>query len=204
MKRNETIDKLALARRIRAAGRPIFIREDDVDPEPLPIKALCVRQTGPVMGTSVFEYSGGTGVMIDLCITVNISGFAIGYFDLDLPWPMKHFRWFEDPKDTYSPCYQFWGTGLEFRRTRVLNHRADGRLLSRGQTVEGLLLGSCMAFIPVKFRQGEIVTATLFIADQYEREYRTPVNLIVDRSQSVKPHIRKEHNVFDCPDKIKR
>ena len=204
MKSNDTVDRLALARRIRAAGRPIFIREDDVDPEPPPIKSLIVRQTGPVMGTSVFEYSCGTGVMIDLCITVNISGFAIGYFDLDLPWPMKNFRWFEDPKDTYSPCYQFWGTGLEFGRTRVLNHRADGGLLPRGQTVEGLLLGSYMAFIPEEFRHGEIITASLIIADQYEQEYRTPVNLVVDRSRSVKPRIRMGHNLFDCPDKVNR
>jgi hypothetical protein len=146
----EMIDSLALARWIRAAGRPIYIAEDDGEPHCIPSDGLIVYQVGGAMESSAFECSGGTGLMVELVITINLSMLAISYFDLELPWEKIGFCWLPDPLEIDgSSFYRFGSRDLEFERIQVINHRADVRRnYSRGQSIRGLLLGLDMAPIP--------------------------------------------------------
>ncbi len=58
--RNTTIDNLALARRIRAAGRVIHIAEDDDEASCIPLSELLIYQTGGVTESSAIDCSGAT------------------------------------------------------------------------------------------------------------------------------------------------
>jgi hypothetical protein len=121
--------------------------------------------------------------MIQLTATVCATTFVISRFDLQLPWDKSGFRWLDDPLETdgISTLYRF-GNMYEFERKQVLNHRADVcRMLRRGQSIKGALLGIDMAPIPDEFRDGSLFPATVIIYDQFWREYRAPVELTVAR-----------------------
>src|ERR1700675_1002176 len=90
-KMKETYDSLAVARRIRAAGREVFIAEDDGEANYIPSDGLIVRQAGAVMETRAIDWSGGTTFILYLVITNKLPRFAIAYFGLDLPWDQKYF-----------------------------------------------------------------------------------------------------------------
>ena len=130
MKNKTPTDRLALARRIRAAGRPIYIAEDDGEAPCIPSDGLRIYQTGGVVESSAFDWGGGTAFKVYLVITNNRQAFAISSFELELPWKQTHFQWIEDPLviDGTSQCYRFMGNDiLEFERGQVLNHFADVR-----------------------------------------------------------------------------
>jgi hypothetical protein len=54
--KNEGFDQLAYARRIRSAGRPIHIPQDDGDVSSIPSDALRVRQTGGIIESTAFDW----------------------------------------------------------------------------------------------------------------------------------------------------
>lgn len=182
---------LALARQIRAAGCPIHIAWDDSGPSEIPAKSLEVFQVGGVLESSAFEYSAGTGIMFPVQITAYISGLALSWFEIELPWEKMGFRWLDDPleMDGTSTLYSFAGRHLEFERTQVLNHRADVcRTLRFGQSLRGFLLGNDMALIPDEFRDASRFPATLIVWDQFGRNSRAPLELTAHRR---KKYIRR-------------
>lgn len=184
-------EDLALARRIRAAGCPIYIARDDGGPTPLPIESLELSQVGGVLENSVFEYAAGTGIMLQVQITTYISGLALSRFDIELPWEKMGFRWLDDPLeiDGTSTLYRFVGKNIELERKQVLNHRADiCRTLRRGQSLRGFLLGNDMAPIPDEFRDGSQFPANLIAWDQFGRNARTALELTAHRE---KKYIRR-------------
>ena len=178
--------ELELARKIRDAGRPIYIAEEnDLRPD-----NWHVRQIGGVADSAVFEYSAGTGVMIDLILTVNTAGIGISYFGLDLPWKPIAFQWLPDPREIDGgKIYRFADTHIDFAHDQVINHRADNRLLSRGESIKGLLLGTDMAPIPNEFRHGQLVAVTLRIGDQLGCENRSSIALTIRRMEKRKTPI---------------
>ncbi len=200
---------LNLARRIRAARRPIHIREDDdVDGGGLP-DGLIVRQVGAVVANTVFEFEAGTGLMIDLVITFCRPTFAISFFAFQLPWDDRHCRCLPDPLELEpsSKVYRFGGRySPEFERGQVLNHQADPtRMLTRGQSVKGLLLGISTAPISEEFRTGAQAPALVIIGDQFAREYTAPVELFVSRAEKrtgSRATARTRKPLFDCLDKV--
>jgi len=72
--KNEGFDQLTFARRIRRAGRPIHIPEDDGDVRYIPSAALRVYQTGGIIESTAFDLSAGTGFKINLVVTSTVSG----------------------------------------------------------------------------------------------------------------------------------
>jgi hypothetical protein len=118
---------LELARQIRAAGIQICISEDDSDVRSVSSDGLRICQFGGLVESAAFDWFGGTGFIIWLVITIELSGFAVSSFDLELPWT-DTIRLLEDPLeiDGASTVYRFGGRdSLEFNRDEVLNHRAD-------------------------------------------------------------------------------
>jgi hypothetical protein len=53
----EGFDQLAYARRIRSAGRPIHIPQDDGETRCIPSEALRVRQTEGVIESTAFDWA---------------------------------------------------------------------------------------------------------------------------------------------------
>lgn len=205
--KNKAIDHLALARRIRAAGRPIYIAEDDGEALCIPSDGLKIHQTYGVNESSAIDCSGGTAFIIYVVITINLPNFAISAFDLEVPWINNSFRWLEDPLeiDGTSCCYRFGIKDLpDFERGRVLNHRADvQRTYSSGRSLKGCLLGFALDPIPVQFSHGDMIPALLVVCDQFQRKYRSPVDLWADRSFA-RSRARRKGSLFDRRDPIVR
>jgi hypothetical protein len=184
--KNEGFDQLAYARRIRSAGRPIHIPQDDGEARSIPSDALRVRQTGGIIESTAFDWGAGTGFKINLVVTSKISAFAVSQVELELPWKQTFFWWLEDPEviDGPSRCYRFVGDStLEFPRNLVINHRLQvTRPFSAGESVEGFLLGTGCDSIPAEFCQGKMIPSFLVLYDQFARPYRVPVELWADRA----------------------
>lgn len=202
---------LALARRIRAAGIPIYIGEDDGKVPQYPSKGLLVYQEGGVIESRAFDFYGGAGYIIRAIITINLPKFAIAGFGLELPWKSQ-VRWLEDPQEIGcgdAVVYRFGGEHPEFERSQVLNHFADvQRLWSRGESLKGHLLGVGSEPIPEQFRHGALIPAFLIIHDQFWREYRSSVSLWTDRIttpvRDVRAEARRKGGLLDRPDPIPR
>jgi hypothetical protein len=203
--KNKTVDHLTLARRIRAAGRPIYITEDDDEACGIPSDGLRVYQWGGLTEsrvTAIASY-GGFAVILNLGIRINLPRFAILAFRFVLPWKTDSFYWLPDPLETFSSsqCYSFPDSRLpEFERSEALNHYADERrIYSPGQSVKGALLGFGLDSIPEEFKHGTMIPAYVVIYDQFSRELRSPVKLWLDRSLT-RSVPRKRRGLFDRPD----
>ena len=184
--KNEGFDQLVYARRIRSAGRAIYIPEDDGEVRYIPSNALRVYQTGAIIESTAFDLGAGTGFIINLVVTSRVSGFAVSDIELKLPWEHTHVQWLEDPKviDGRSRCYRFFGNEtLEFERNLVLNHRLKRtQRFSAGESAEGLLLGLGSEPIPEEYPHGKMIPAFVVIYDQFARMCGVTIELWADRS----------------------
>jgi hypothetical protein len=205
--KNRTVDHLALARRIRAAGCPIHIKEDDGQARRIPSDGLRIYQPHGVNESTAIDCSGGTAYIIQLVITINLPNFAISTFGLEPPWKNEQFHWLEDPLQIDGPslCYRFGSKDLpEYERSRVLNHCADVRqVYSPGKSLKGFLLGHGFDPIPEEFRHGVVIPVCVIVYDQGGREGRFPVELRVDRSRA-RLRIPRKSSLLDHPDPITR
>jgi hypothetical protein len=203
--KGKTYDSLAIARRIRAAGRPIYIAEDDGEARSIPCDGLRVRQTGGVMDSQAIDCSGGTAFILNLFITINLPKFAISAFGLEPPWKNDTFYWLEDPLqiDGASRCYRFGSRDLpEFDRGQVINHRANAtRIFSSGESLKGFLLGYGFDAIPEQFGHGMMIPAFVIVYDQCGHEHRSPVELQAVRNRTRSQVLRKS-SLLDHPDSI--
>ena len=184
MKSTFTERDLELARRIQAAGKPIYIREDDPEASGSVSPDLLIYQQGDQMLNTASSYSGGVRFIVDIIITAQRAGLAISDFDLQLPWE-THVILLEDPHELDHPYerYEFGGRDpLDFRREDVLNHRNDRRLLPNGSSVEGLLLGCATQPIPDRFQHGAVIPAFFILFDQFLHPHSWPIELRADRS----------------------
>ena len=184
---------LALARRIRSTGIPIFIEEDDGAVPQIPSRGLRIYQAGSLVGSRAFDFHGAAAYILEVVITFNLPQFAISYFTLELPYKGM-VTWLPDPLEYFDmklKDYVFRGQyPLIIPRGRVLNHLADvRRVYSRGDSLKGELLGIGEEPIPENFKHGEMIPAFLTVSDQYGREYRSAVSMWADRME--RPNKRK-------------
>ncbi|HTP44140.1 MAG TPA: hypothetical protein VMJ13_06220 [Candidatus Acidoferrum sp.] len=211
MKKTE-FDQLAYARRIRAAGRPIHIPEDDREVRSLPTDALRVRQTGSIIESTAFDWGGGTGFKINLIVTSRMPGFAVSHIELGLHWKQTYFNWLEDPAEIDGPsrCYRFGvDSPFEFPRDMVLNHRLKvTQPFSAGESAKGLLLGYGFDSIPAEFSQGKMIPGFLVLYDQFSHPYHAPIELWTDRTtKNLRParaSSKRKGGLFDKRDPVKR
>ena len=79
--------------------------------------------------------------------------------------------------------YQIPGcVGLRYSRDAVINHR---RLLKRGYSLNGLLLGYGYESIPDSFRHGATIDARVVLIDEMGHGFSEPVQLWADRSAKI-------------------
>jgi hypothetical protein len=208
VKRKTSHQDPALARRIRAAGVPIYIQEDDSAAANSSSDELFIRQFGGITESAAFDYYGGAGFVIYLVITIGVPAFAISAFELQLPWTNK-IRWLEDPSaiDGIPRAYHFGhNNAIEYGWSEVLNHRADvRRIIPRGHSLEGCLLGIADEGIPNSIGHGAMIPGTLSVLGQFGRPYASEVSLWADRSQWIShagPKQRSRRSIFDYPDRV--
>jgi len=208
--KNESFDQLAYARRIRRAGRPIHIPEDDGERACMSSNEMRVRQTGGFVDSAAFDFGPGAGIKIFLTITFLRSTLAISSFELKLPWEQTFFQWLEDPLviEGISNCYRFYGgrQRLEFERTEVLNHKLTATVsFSAGQSVQGYLLGFGDP-MPPDIQHGATIPAFIIFYDQRGREFRAPLELWADRTETkLRPErlvAKRRRSIFDDRDVI--
>jgi hypothetical protein len=205
--KRQAIDNLDLARRIRAAGRPIYIPEDDGERPCIPSDGLRVRQWAGVTESRAIA-CGGTAFIIYLTITSNLPQFAISDFGLRLPWKQSSFFWLEDPDEIDGPSrlYHFaFKNSPEFERSRVLNHCADvRRTYSSGHSLKGCLLGFGFDSIPEDYGHGMMIPAFVVVYDQFGRQYQCPVELRTDRMSRPPRQVSRTRNMLAHPDPIRK
>src|ERR1700740_2140506 len=109
MKTNRS-GSLELARRVRAAGIPLHIPEDDGKARSVPSDGLRLYQYGGCVESRAFDWAGGTGFVIWLGGIARLAGLAISAFELEVPWAGA-VRCLEDPLevDGTSTVYKFGG-----------------------------------------------------------------------------------------------
>ena len=199
-------ESLELARRIRAADIRIHIEEDDCKSTDVPSAGVLLYLVGAETESIAVDFCGRTAFIIYANITINLPRFAISAFGLELPWNCE-VHWLEDPleRDDNSKVYRFGGRDLlDFKRGQVLNHRADvRRILSRGSSLRGCLLGVGDKPMSDHFSHGMVIPCFLSVFDQFGREYREPISLWADRSQKFLRRTRSQgprKRIFDYPD----
>jgi hypothetical protein len=208
MKRERHQSDLALARRIRGAGIPIYIGEDDgavVSGDAS--KGLLVYTDGPRTETRAFDFYGTAAYVLNVVITINLPHFAISAFGLELPWE-SYVWWLDDPGevDGRVAVYRFDRSYLpEFDRNLVLNHFADvERTWARGKSLRGYLLGVGNDPIPPQYQQGATIPAFLIVYDQLGKAYRSPISIW--RDTTVRPRrlgwkvSRRQGGLLDKPE----
>ena len=205
VEKDKSYDSLAVARRIRAAGRPIYIGEDDGEARSIPCDGLRVRQTGGQLESCAIECAGGTAYIVNVVITSKLPTFAISDFDIQTPWPTEYFRLLEDPLliDGHSRRYRFGVPEVQdFEREQVINHYADVRQILRfGHSLSGFLLGIGFETIPERFRHGMMVPAFVMVYDQFGHPHRSPVELQAIRNRT-RPRVMRKSSLLNHPDPI--
>jgi hypothetical protein len=203
--KDNNYDSLAVARRIRSAGRPIYIAEDDGATSAIPCDGLHLQQTGGQMESCAIEYAGGTAYIVNVVITSRLPTFAISAFGIQPPWPTEYFRWLEDPLliDGHSRRYRFGVPEVQdFERAQVINHCADVRQILRfGHSLSGFLLGIGYETIPKRFRHGMMFPAFLIVYDQFGRRHPSLVELQAIRNRT-RPRVVRKRSLLDRPDSI--
>jgi hypothetical protein len=200
-----SLDSLYLARRIRAAGRQIYIEEDDRESTYVPSNGLLIYLFGEVNDSLATDFLGGTAFIINVNITINLPRIAISGFGLELEWKCA-VDWLDDPSEGERPdVYRFGGRDLpEFKRGQVLNHRADVRHIhSRGSSLRGYLLGVGDNPIPDPIQHGMMIPGFFIVYDQFSRPFRSPISLCANRKRKLLPRTgphTSRKRIFDCSD----
>ena len=154
--KHEEFDQLALARRIRSAGRPIHIPEDDGEARPIPSDELRVCQTAAKSTARLSTSAAAPDLRSISSSHSTLQGLPFPVFSSNFPGRRRISFGSEDPRviDGRCPNYSFYsGESLEFERSLVINHFADVRQrFSAGESIEGYLLGRGFDSIPRTFR----------------------------------------------------
>jgi len=205
MNTRTSLESLHLARRIRAAGRQIYIEEDDRESTYVPSDGLLIYLFGEVNDSLATDFLGGTAFIINVNITINLPRFAISGFGLELEWNCT-VDWLDDPSEGERPdVYRFGGRDLpEFERGQVLNHCADvSRIHSRGSSLRGYLLGVGDNPIPDHIQRGMMIPGFFIVYDQFLRPFRSPISLCANRRRKLLASTGSKASrkrIFDCSD----
>jgi|SRR5579863_3223785 len=205
MNTRTSLESLYLARRIRAAGRQIYIEEDDRESTYVPSDGLLIYLFGEMSDSFATNFLGGTAFILKTNITINLPRFAIGGFGLEVEWDCA-VDWLDDPSEGERPdVYRFGGRDLpEFERGQVLNHRADVcHIQSRGSSLRGYLLGVGDNPIPEHIQHGMMIPGFFIVYDQFLRPFRSPISFCADRSQKLLPRTGSKasrKSIFDSSD----
>jgi hypothetical protein len=169
------------------------------------LPGLLISQVGGLVESSVFDLNCGygTGCILPLHIGVDLPVFSIWGWELDLPWKDPTFQFLPEPQGHVFPTdmYQIPGCeNLKYSRYEVINHR---RVLRRGQSLDGLLLGFSFESIPDSYQHGANIEARLVLIDGMERCFSTRIQLWVNRIAKIDWQRKKKNSrrpLFENPE----
>lgn len=113
-----------------------------------------------------------------------------------------------DPRIYTPECESYrLESGRKFPYDDVLNWRVgDKGVLQPGANIEGLLLAYTMfTRISPDYLHGETAPAELFVIDQLEREHSSDVEILIDRTATMRPFVRRPRGqgLFDRAEETK-
>jgi hypothetical protein len=188
----------ALFQRLLAAGCPTPFHMEQESQRDLTIEVSRPEVTIAYDGRAGTEYVFGVRVR-----NHSYSSLVLQEFRGRPPW-FGRLLWLGDPR-IHMPEREVYrlGSGREFPCNQVLNHCVQERgALGPGASLEGVLLAYTMFHrIPFEFLQGETAPVSLFVVDQYGRKHRSEIEILVDRTATMRPLIRNpsRRSLFDEP-----
>ena len=187
--------------RIKAAGIPVAA-ESPKDEAPF----LVIRQNFEAYESTIFSLNGGAGLILPLQITVDTPVFVFCGVDITLAkWPNVWFRPLTENDSDDWPHYNFYGrSNLKFHRDETINRiLAEQRQFRRGDFLRGLLLAFSFEPMPDDIVRGAVLTGSIKIYDQFERENCGKISLSVDREAERVPKLNPlRRRLFSRPDLI--
>jgi hypothetical protein len=169
-----------LLRRVNAAGIPVA---NPIYEQKVP--SILIRPDfESYYGSELFDFGGGTGLVLPLKIVPSVSGFIFSDFYVELDrWRDARFRLLEEMENSDWPHYEFYGrSDLTFQRNEVLNRLiADGKPLRRGCPVCGLLIASFCETMPDDIRHRDMLEGVIWIYDQFEQTHSASIRLRAKR-----------------------
>ena len=188
----------ALFQRLLAAGCPTpFQMERESRPD------LTIEASRPEI-TIAYDGRAGTEYVFAVRVT-NHSYFTLAVQQFrGRPPGGGRLWWLGDPR-IHMPERKVYRlpSGREFRCNQVLNHCVRERgALAPGDSLEGVLLAYTMFHrVPFEFLHRTKAPASLFVVDQYGRKHRSEIEILVDRTATMRPLIRKpgRTSLFDEP-----
>ena len=145
--------------------------------DPAAPRVLISQEGSGITESSAFDLYGGygAGYMLSLRIATDLPALEIYDWRLKVPWEDPQFQWLPDPPDN---IYEF-PDHQTYPRDAVLNHR---RVLHRGRSLDGLLLGFGFESIPDSYRHNEFICASIVLIDGMGRRFPESVQLWVNRA----------------------
>ena len=170
-----------LSRRIRLAGIPIARSFSDHGAPPLLIR----QDLASCNSSEIFDFGGGTGLVLPLKIVPSIGRFFLSAFHVQLDrWRDGCFRPLEAMERREWPHYELCGRAdLRFHRDEVLNRfMMSNKPLRREYPVCGVLIARTQFSIPEDIQHGEVLEGLVWIYDQFDRPYSSEeIRLRADR-----------------------
>lgn len=182
MKKDELSD-IALRRRLKAAGCPI-----PADDHSEPQRDLILEVARPELNLAYDLRRGGIEFVFTLRITnVSYARLTLEQFSASLPWASV-VQWRGDPRiDSPEKTTYRLENGRDIRCEKILNCRI-GETLEPGGSVDGFLLGYILFdHIPCDYIHGSKALVDLYVVDQFERQHRAEVELLIDRTETMRP-----------------
>lgn len=191
--------KKDLMDRVQAVGIPVAV-ESKKDEAP----SLLIRQNFDAYESMLFNFKGGTGLILPLKITVDTPLFVLCGVDISLArWPNVWFRLLEENDRGEWPHYQFPGRPhFKFNRSETINCiLAEQKEFRRGQLPQGLLLASTLEPVPDDIVRGAVLKGSVKIRDQFENQNCGEIVLRADleAERVYKPNPLRRR-LFSCPD----
>jgi hypothetical protein len=187
--------------RIQAADVPVAVESKKGE-----APSLLIRQDFDAYDSTLFNFDGGTGLILSLKITVDTPLFVLCGVDVSLAsWPNVWFRLQEENDGGEWPHYQFQGRPhFKFDRRETINCiLTEQKKFRRGELLHGLLLASTFDPIPDDIVRGAILKGSIKICDQFERENCGEISLSVDREAERVPKPNPlRRRLFSRPDAI--
>lgn len=189
-----------LAQRMRVVGVPLDRDEFE--------ERLIVHQD-PHVGSVALRYLIDLYTTIQLYVVIASNSripLRLCGVQVSLLWTNIPVELLQDPADPFAPqTYRFPGqTSGGFDKSDIIVQ--SGKTLTRGQSVEGFLLGYDADPIPQSIRHGSEVPVVLTIEDQFRGTYNKELFAKIDRSAEWGPKpksARSRRNLFDKPDSSK-
>jgi hypothetical protein len=183
-RRDPKVVNPVVLRRLRAAGCPL-----PTDDEQAQMADVTIEISRPEL-TRCYALRAGAEYVFGIRITNHSYGsLQLQRFAGCVDWHAR-LLWPIDPRIqmTDTKVYRL-ESGRKFPCADVLNHRVSERgIIEAGESMEGILLAYSMLHrVPKYYLHDSLVPAQLSVIDQYGRRHVSVIEILIDRTASIRP-----------------